>query len=135
MSSYGRSAELPQATFTINRTDLSELPMKTARGETVNNKASAPLHKISYSNKDKQYVAEVGLQRTEAIRKTGPRGGYIPDAPYGWPTEVGSVVTSIEYDEVRKCYSVFSELPSGLFTSPTYVGRVSVKQVWRFPEP
>ena len=81
-----------------------------------------------------RYELTVGEPRKVYKRKTGPRGGYIKDAGHeGWPTETGTVVSSIvDADVVVYVWSYGP--PFGGWANPSFVGRGEVRRVEYFED-
>jgi len=86
------------------------------------------LYSLTYEHEDSLYKVKVGEPRVRFRRRTGPRGGYIKDAPYstsGTPT--GTDVTAIV--RAGNVIHVYSWGPSyGGWANPSFVGPDSITQ-------
>ena len=87
---------------------------------------------ITYEHGGDRYEAIVGSPRKVYRRRTGPRGGYIKNAgQQSWCTETGSVITSIEPGDPSY---VWSEVPSGIWANPSFVGQHEIRHIEYFDD-
>ena len=79
-----------------------------------------PIYKMEYEHEGSKFILQVGLQRKEYARETGPRGGYIKNARQSKIGRyTGSVVTMIlENSSLIRVYSV----RGGEWGNPSLVG-------------
>lgn len=79
------------------------------------------LYEIKYRHDGDRYEVRVGEPRHHYPRKTGPRGGYRPDAGYRtWSSDTGTVVTAIM--RAPNVTYVWSLPPHGGWANPSMVG-------------
>lgn len=79
------------------------------------------LYEIGYLHDGDRYEVRVGEPRHVFPRKTGPRGGYRPDAGHrGWSSDTGTVVTAIM--RTPTVIFVWSLPPYGNWANPSMVG-------------
>lgn len=79
------------------------------------------LYGINYVHEGNRYEVRVGEARKVFPRKTGPRGGYRPNAGYrGWGSPSGSKVTAIM--RAPNVVYVWSLPPSRPWANPSMVG-------------
>jgi hypothetical protein len=79
------------------------------------------LYEIGYLHDGDRYEVRVGEPRHVFPRKTGPRGGYRPNAGHrGWSSDIGTVVTAIM--RTPTVIYVWSLSPHGGWANPSMVG-------------
>jgi len=84
------------------------------------------LWRIAYIHEGDRYEVRVGDPRKVFPRKTGPRGGYRPNAGYrGWASPTGTVVTAIM--RTPTVILVWSTPPYGGWANPSMVGLAEVE--------
>ncbi len=87
----------------------------------LKNDEAEALYEIGYLHDGDRYEVRVGEPRHVFPRKTGPRGGYRPDAGYrGWSSDTGTVVTAIL--RAPTVLYVWSLPPCGGWANPSMVG-------------
>lgn len=88
---------------------------------------------IDYVHEGNRYEIRVGEARKVFPRKTGPRGGYRPNAGYrAWGSPSGTVVTAIM--RAPNVVYVWSLVPSRPWANPSMVGPGELEQVVPFAD-
>jgi hypothetical protein len=91
------------------------------------------LYGINYVHEGNRYEVRVGEARKVFPRKTGPRGGYRPNAGYrDWSSPSGSIVTAIM--RAPNVLYVWSLVPSRPWVNPSMVGPGSLEEVISFDD-
>jgi hypothetical protein len=90
--------------------------------------------KLAYGNSRERFEVAVGEQRKQFKLKTGPRGGYIPNADFeGHGRRTGALVSAI-IDTGDFIYVWCAEPPYGVWANPSLVGRDSVTSIDHFDD-
>lgn len=91
------------------------------RSENLKSDEVEALYEISYIHNGDRYEVRVGEPRHVFPRKTGPRGGYRPNAGFrSWSSDTGTVVTAIM--KTPTVIYVWSLRPFGGWANPSMVG-------------
>lgn len=92
-----------------------------------------PLYGINYVHEGNRYEVRVGEPRKVFPQKTGPRGGYRPNAGFrGWGSSSGSKVTAIM--RAPNVVYVWSIPPSRPWANPSMVGPGELEQALPFDD-
>jgi hypothetical protein len=94
--------------------------------------SSRRIFSVTYEHESSRFVVTVGERRMEFRRQTGPRGGYIKNAPYlGYGHDSGTIVSAIlDCAELLQVWTYGP--PFKGWANPSLIGRREVSDVTYF---